>query len=1407
MLGLLLAAGIVLSPGDDIGAACDRLRRGRSRAGRAEIVLRDGYYAVTNAIILGELDSRLTIRAEHPGQAFVTAAEIVPGRSFRRDGKFVRAKVGAVTHLMLTNAVRPVLSVDGVALTHARWPDVGGLPVTDTTIAADKKGLVLADGRAGKWTLDGAKIECFGMTGQYASGGRLVTGYDAATKTLRFKDPIDKGMRFFVHGVLEEIDRPGEWAYDAKAGEIVMLPPDGFSSKSMVAIGCSNRGLFRVTGDEVRFVGIVFTAVPWCKGQAIAFDKGSKCGVVGCRFTAFGGEIVRLGGRRGLARSCDFVDNYACCVRVDGGDKKLLEPGENVVDNCLFTRPCLMREVWACGAVRLDGVENRVSHCVIHDTREHALDWSGFGCIVEYCRMFDANLEFRDSGVVYSPGLGASSYGCHFRFNDISGSPGLSHGIYPDDFSSGHLIYGNVVRNVGWGGIFLGGGRNNLVSNNVISATGVMALHNDNRGLFWPAWKDREKWHQDAVRQIDYVDGPIGKRWPEFARWREDGTNMFGNIDNVWVNNVVIDSGNTQDQVCNNLFIPKDRQVSCGNVSFGLRKAPCKDVWRFGGFKTVDLRTTPNRLFVNVPPWRTMTRTDGVQLFRYERGDFNLAENSELCKEMPGFVPIPWDKIGLYVDAWRKTLPVLEPLDYAASTGGSGNAGSELIRVKAKDFGTVAVKEAGLHNCWAKVRAGTSVKVSVAGENFTAKATGKKDAIVWVRVGEVMLPAGYTTVSASKGDVEEMVLASDPKWTPGNRVTAGLCAQGANLQRLPAYEQEIEVRFANPADAAKAKVSVAPLPDAAEVAVCTRWDDSNPKHAEKGKMLLEAGMGGTFYLTGDPKGVGQATLDVVRGSSGRLTFGNHSLTHDILGKMVNGQWAEFMRQRVAVEDFGNMTCNAFAFPMGPSNDPKHGRMLAASDQWVVTENPQPLLAPEENRFYYTTLNYLTDNKPSGEEFTNRFLIAVEKAKRNPKVARAQYGVHSWCDEKGNALQGALLKSAFAAHHEWTTMSDTAFGAYRYEYFNGQVENAGKGRFKVRRFDPARLGAEVPLSLAIEPQPNAVLCGGRKLARGSRGTWTLPHDKGFALVSAVGRSDERGVSAEVRELQMSLEPDEAAAKVGVSLTNVGTKPLKRLYVSIHLPPMWNGCERMAFEVPSVRPGETVGKTLDLAKLPRQSRADYRLGGAYYAAAADFTVEGVRKRLWAEKTEQHPWFEKGCSPAATALNLGPVAAVSVDFAAMIAMSAPTATLKDLGTGLNEKWSVRSKPTDSPEIVQTLWPWGWKPYFDKDYNAVIDALHQRVGRKTVRFSVLDFDCETAGKIRIDAWGSEGTEVEAVYLNGKEHPLKDTATLAVRAGRNRMIVRAYIPPPLGRNFRSFSLLVTDARTGAPVKTVPIEK
>ena len=78
--------------------------------------------------------------------------------------------------------------------------------------------------------------------------------------------------------------------------------------------------------------------------------------------------------------------------------------------------------------------------------------------------------------------------------------------------------------------------------------------------------------------------------------------------------------------------------------------------WPRDGVRTIDgTEEDPIDLgFVDLPAFRW---SDERYSYYDEMGDFNLKPNARLLKELPGFAPIPWDKIGLYEDQWRKRLP------------------------------------------------------------------------------------------------------------------------------------------------------------------------------------------------------------------------------------------------------------------------------------------------------------------------------------------------------------------------------------------------------------------------------------------------------------------------------------------------------------------------------------------------------------------------------------------------------------------------------------------------------------------------------------------------------------------------------------------------------------------------------
>ena len=582
------------------------------------------------------------------------------GAHFHRKGYYAITEPGATY---------PMLSIDGYRMRLAEWPNSPAYHTQDKEGCLGKQLIRWPSDRVAIWDINEPnRLFAFGfLSCSYAQTilqmdaqvDGFVTNAVAAQneeKTFRFKKgwgEFKPGARYRLINVMEELDTPGEWCYDQRNGLIVFIPPEGFGANSVIALGSATNHFFRIEGDGNRIEGLRFCAKIGL--PALCIDGGRSNVVEGCTFSAMDGYAIYASGRGTRIGSCDFRELGGSGIRMEGGSLASGERGGNVIENCVFDDCCLMRYGWARGAVSVSGFGNAVRHCLIRRNVEEGMVYEGFGHIIEYNRIYDTSVEFTDSGAVYVGGI--STYGNVFRFNDVGSAPKYCNAWYGDNMSSGNEVYGNVFRNYGHYGVFLGGGRDNIVSNNVILAGGG-ALQIDNRGLFWPEWKDAEKVHEGLCR-AGYTNETARTLYPRYARMREDGPLMCAPLGNIWINNLVLDMkwGPADNKVFRGKTFPLGRLHSEGNVYMRLKGGE-KEVkfWDLGGFKLVEgtPETPLNPGFVDLP---TEELTPDKNHFVFRKGDFNLKPDSLVMKEIPGWQPIPWDKIGPYKDKWRKLIP------------------------------------------------------------------------------------------------------------------------------------------------------------------------------------------------------------------------------------------------------------------------------------------------------------------------------------------------------------------------------------------------------------------------------------------------------------------------------------------------------------------------------------------------------------------------------------------------------------------------------------------------------------------------------------------------------------------------------------------------------------------------------
>ena len=135
--------------------------------------------------------------------------------------------------------------------------------------------------------------------------------------------------------------------------------------------------------------------------------------------------------------------------------------------------------------------DNVIGHNDIRHAARYAVslkNWSpetvNLGNVVEYNRIRDTARETADAGAIETLGRSDVDTRTVIRYNDIRETGGLAtdaagrwlerykgFGVYLDDLTNGVLVEGNFLMDTGWAAVFIHGGDNNKVENNIAVLT------------------------------------------------------------------------------------------------------------------------------------------------------------------------------------------------------------------------------------------------------------------------------------------------------------------------------------------------------------------------------------------------------------------------------------------------------------------------------------------------------------------------------------------------------------------------------------------------------------------------------------------------------------------------------------------------------------------------------------------------------------------------------------------------------------------------------------------------------------------------------------------------------------------------------------------------------------------------
>jgi hypothetical protein len=404
--------------------------------------------------------------------------------------------------------------------------------------------------------------------------------------------------------------------------------------------------------SRVRIEEITFEC---SRASAIKIIGGNDNVIAGCTIRNIDNDtsVIIDGGRRNGIQSCDIHDVGSTGIRIIGGDRPTLTPAGNFATNNHIYRYGEILQAFN-GAVFLNGVGNIVSHNRIHDAPFSGIQYYGNDHCIEYNELYDLAHESGDVGGI-NTGADYSEMGTVIRYNYIHDCHGRGEGgirgIYLDLPGSNTTIFGNILANVDIG-VFFNSGRDNLVENNIF-----VNCHPSVNIYVWPfksyfhpggAWKIYEK-----LQAIRYKEPPYSKRYPLLPHYLDSvdlgmpyGNKVMRNlsIGGTWLD---LSEGMNFSQVTVENNVIGDSMV----LVFTRKWTPDYDPYHIGYAST---HTRQDSTVV-----RELTQRGNIlgnpMIENPAAGDFRVSGASPAWNA--GFQPIPYNKIGLQADNYRRSLP------------------------------------------------------------------------------------------------------------------------------------------------------------------------------------------------------------------------------------------------------------------------------------------------------------------------------------------------------------------------------------------------------------------------------------------------------------------------------------------------------------------------------------------------------------------------------------------------------------------------------------------------------------------------------------------------------------------------------------------------------------------------------
>ncbi|MBQ8898355.1 MAG: right-handed parallel beta-helix repeat-containing protein [Clostridia bacterium] len=320
-----------------------------------------------------------------------------------------------------------------------------------------------------QWTsMDGVYLHGYFKWG-WSDSTTLIGDFDPNKSTITLSKSITYGVSskapFYFLNVYEELDSPGEFFVDKATSTLYLYKTADFESSELMLSALSGDIITATDLSHVSFKNLTLCAT---RGNGMTVS-GNDILIDSCKIYNVRGGAITAAGNNITVQNSELTNLGSFGINISGGDSTTLTPSGNLVYNNLINNFGVIKRTYQ-SAVAASGCGVTVSHNEISESPHQAMTWSGPNHVIEYNEVYDVCLETSDCGALYS-GRTFGSYGCVIRYNyihDIGDNGHWVHAIYWDDGLSGQTAYGNLICNISSNAFAIGGGRDNVVENNLI---------------------------------------------------------------------------------------------------------------------------------------------------------------------------------------------------------------------------------------------------------------------------------------------------------------------------------------------------------------------------------------------------------------------------------------------------------------------------------------------------------------------------------------------------------------------------------------------------------------------------------------------------------------------------------------------------------------------------------------------------------------------------------------------------------------------------------------------------------------------------------------------------------------------------------------------------------------------------